>query len=88
MDVQKILLNCALYIANFLKIRDKEGRVIPVGFQFFFYRIHTAGRHNADIAINSTGVFDCHFRSHDIGLCHPLLDHYMGCCDDAVNAQP
>lgn len=29
MDIQKILLNCALYIAHFLKIRDKEGRVIP-----------------------------------------------------------
>ena len=29
MDLQRIILNCALYIAHFLKIRDKEGRVIP-----------------------------------------------------------
>ena len=29
MDIGKILLNCARYIFHFLKIRDKEGRVIP-----------------------------------------------------------
>lgn len=30
MDIQKILLNCALYILHFLKIRDKDGNVIPL----------------------------------------------------------
>lgn len=30
MNLGKILLNCALYIFHFLKIRDKEGHVIPL----------------------------------------------------------